>query len=232
MELRRSVITEETCARTAIMADRTTLGPPRGPTARTAGVPSRPSARLPSPANQRPDHLRQAPANCCASAVLTRRLPTRRARPPRSATVATSGSDSVSSPGSSASHWSPRTGTSASSLTRSPSTARSPRLPEAARSQDARRSARQTGPATPGHDGWIWHSAGPCPGRCQLPRHSPLLAPTLDRLGDLGPLPDDISRGTRPHGQPPRSKSGFLPRVPMGCPISTVQPEPSSISCR
>lgn len=41
-----------TCARAAIMADRTTLGPIRGPAARAAGVPPRPSTRLPPPADQ------------------------------------------------------------------------------------------------------------------------------------------------------------------------------------
>jgi hypothetical protein len=47
MELRRSAITEETCARAAIMAGRTALGPIRDPAARAAGVPPGPSARLP-----------------------------------------------------------------------------------------------------------------------------------------------------------------------------------------
>ncbi len=52
--------------------------------------------------------------NSCASAALTRRSPTRLARPPRSAAAATSGSDSACSPGSNRSRWSPTTGSSAS----------------------------------------------------------------------------------------------------------------------
>lgn len=51
MELRRSAITEETCARAAIMAARTALGPIRDPAARAAGVPPGPSARLPPPSD-------------------------------------------------------------------------------------------------------------------------------------------------------------------------------------
>ncbi|GKQ40700.1 hypothetical protein ALMP_72230 [Streptomyces sp. A012304] len=61
MELRRSVITGEICARPAIMADRSALGPVRSPAARAAGTRC---------------------CNCCASAAPTRRSPTRPARPP------------------------------------------------------------------------------------------------------------------------------------------------------
>lgn len=59
MELRRSVITGETCTCAALMADRSSLGPIHGPAARAAGVPPGASAGLPSPAHQRPNRLRQ-----------------------------------------------------------------------------------------------------------------------------------------------------------------------------
>ncbi len=71
--------------------------------------------------------------NSCASSALTRRSPTRLARPPRSAAAATSGSDSACSPGSNRSRWSPTTGSSASPSITSLWTAPSPRRPEAAR---------------------------------------------------------------------------------------------------
>src|ERR1044072_8408750 len=62
MELPRSVITGETCACTAIMADRTTLGPIRRPAVCAIGLRADPSAGLPPPTHQRPDRLRQAAA--------------------------------------------------------------------------------------------------------------------------------------------------------------------------
>ena len=194
MELRRSVITGGACACAAIMADRTALGPVRRAAARAAGLSTR-TIRWAATADA--SATGSSSTRCCSScgsAAPTRRSPTRPARPPRSATAATSGSRL----GVFARAQADRAG-----LLRpdrrprprpeSPSTAPSPRPPAAARSpgaspvdrgkQGLKRSGMTEGYGIP--LGRVLAGAN---------RHdSPLLAPTLDRLDDLGPLPDDIT---------------------------------------
>ena len=50
----------------------------------------------------------------------------------------------------------------------------------------------QTGHAAVGAGRRLLHPVGPGTGRGQ-PHDSPLLGPTLDRLADLGPLPDEVT---------------------------------------
>ncbi|MDF9874540.1 hypothetical protein OKW18_006678 [Streptomyces pratensis] len=76
MEMRCSVITEGTCARPAIMADRTTLGPIRGAAAAAPGLRSDAPTAVPPPPRQRSDRVRQAAiadTTCSATTIRNRR---------------------------------------------------------------------------------------------------------------------------------------------------------------
>ncbi|RLV71696.1 hypothetical protein D3C57_144255 [Streptomyces rapamycinicus NRRL 5491] len=206
MELRRSVITGETCARASIMADRTALGPIRGPVARAAGLPPGPSAGLPPSTYQRSGRFRQAPATAAIRLFLRgdrrhdllghhnpqppRRVdPTRRPRPAQA----------------------DRAGVLRPDRRPRPRPDRRGRLHhQGARRRRVRRPVtvrpRQTGRETLGHDGRIRHPSGSCPGRSQPPR----LPVTRSDPGPPGRLRPFTRRHHRAPGR--RLRLGHHPR--------------------
>lgn len=193
MELRRSVITGETCACTSIMADRTALGSIRRPVARAVDLRTDASAGLPPPTHQRPDRLRQdaaAPAirlllpgeiadtTCSATTIRNRRDEwIRLGILAKLKQIALESYDRI------VGFLLDQIAVDGSITKALGGGEAAGRSPVDRGKQGLKRSGMTDGYGIP-------------PGRvlAGANRHdSPLLAPTLDRLDDLGPLPDDIT---------------------------------------